>query len=244
VSVHWAEIAGISVPAVVALASALYAGREARRARQSELEAERLRRAEERSAERKYETYKPMIESLGRMFDGVDPDVQVWKDFWTWISVYGSADAVDAFGRVMQCAFEAPKTPIHVLFRLATDFLLAVRREIGDTGTDLTPLALMGPKITDLYDLQSIYLCMTLPLEDLCRRCNWRPPWENGLADMVDDTADLRSWEQQQIEGTGDGPAEGAPDESSQADSGPAVVTRPRRPSQQSRQQRNKRRPR
>ncbi len=52
------------------------------------------------------------------------------SEFASWISIFGSDDAVKSFHNFMQGAFHAAPAPITL--RLYADFVLAARRDMGD----------------------------------------------------------------------------------------------------------------
>lgn len=184
VSVRWIEWTGIAV----SIASAGLAGWQARKARLSEQEAERLRFAEERVSEHKYEIYKPMLTMFGRMLRGV-PFPDGWEqdldDFNTWLLMFGSDDAISSWGQLMQATYA--HAPAEIIVRMYVQFMLAARRDMGDPGTRLGNLDALAPRISDLYENRGYYAAVALPLERLYNKHNWMPPWERRFEDMVDD---------------------------------------------------------
>ena len=58
------------IPALAAIIAAVLAARSVHKARTTETELEKLRLLERRVVERKYETYKPMIDMLSEMLSG------------------------------------------------------------------------------------------------------------------------------------------------------------------------------
>jgi hypothetical protein len=172
-----------AVPAVASIVAAILAAGSARASRAAEIEATRLRELEDRLAERRYDTYQPMIDLLRRLMDSAKTSAKVSQQettaqlskFGAWISIFGSDDAVSAYHNFMQGAFhDAPTT---VAMRLYADFLLAVRRDMGDSSSKTTQAHLLGMRINDLYDDPKFREVATLSFEDLCRRDNWEPPW-------------------------------------------------------------------
>lgn len=182
----WAVFLIAGIPAVAAVIAAGVAARSAAHARTAEAETERLRLLEDRVSERKYEVYRPMIDSLARMLDpglGTKPSEAEMRErlteFAGWVGVFGSDEAVLAFRNFMQGTFA--DAPASVILRLYSDFQLAARRDMGDPQTKLAPADLIAMRINDLYTGDSaMYDAMTLPFEEACRRANWNPPWLKG----------------------------------------------------------------
>ena len=174
----------VAVPAVASLIGAVIAGRAARDAKRAEVESARLRQLEERLASKKYEIYKPVIEMLRDMLyspnAGVQPPdtttvVKKLSDFTTWITIYGSDDALVGFRNFMQAAFHDP--PAQLSIRLYADFVLAARRDMGYENTRISALEVLGLRINDLHDDLASYRVATLPFDDLCAEYGWVPPW-------------------------------------------------------------------
>ena len=90
------QLLGIGVPAVVSIASAFIAARYAVRARLAEQQAARLLALEDRTAERKWETYEPFVEALGAVLVPSQRDAamktmeKVMVDFQTFVTSWGS----------------------------------------------------------------------------------------------------------------------------------------------------------
>lgn len=184
VSLQWIEWAGIAV----SVGSAGLAGWQARKARLSEQEAERLRFAEQRVSEHKYKVYEPMITMFGRMLRGIPlPEgyEQELDDFNTWLLVFGSDDAIRSWGRLMQTTYAA--APAEIIVRMYVQFMLAARRDMGDPDTQLDNLDALAPRINDLYENRGYYAAVALPIERLYSKHDWQPPWERRFDDMVDD---------------------------------------------------------
>jgi len=172
-----------AVPAIASIVAAILAVRSARASRAAEIEAARLRDLEDRLAERRYDTYQPMIDLLRRMMDGTKTGTKVSErestgklsEFGAWISIFGSDDALRAYHNFMQGAFRGAPTPIAM--RLYADFLLAVRKDMGDSSSASTQAEVLGIRINDLYDDPTFRDMATLSFEDLCKRHDWQPPW-------------------------------------------------------------------
>lgn len=170
-----------SIPAVAAIVAAIIAARSASKAKRAELEADRLRRLEERVAEQKYSVYKPMLELIRDMLDKtrkgqVTPKETMRKigDFATWVTIFGSDEAVLAFRNFMQASFH--DAPTRVAIRLYSDFVLAARRDMGDPNTKLHGADALALRINDLYE-KGFHVDDALPLEEVFRKYGWTAPW-------------------------------------------------------------------
>lgn len=173
-----------AIPVIASATAALIAARSARSVKRSEAEAQRIRDLENRISERKYEIYQPIIQALGDVFDlekaeemkkgGTNDLTDMLRKFATWITIYGSDEAVRAYHNFMQGAFN--EAPTLVTMRLYADLMLAARRDIG-ADTTVTPAQLFGMRLTDLYIEGDIHKAMTLPFLELCKRESWSPPW-------------------------------------------------------------------
>jgi hypothetical protein len=183
----WFVLLVASVPAVAALVAAIVAARAAKSSKASEHQAQRMRDLENRISERKYNTYKPVIDTLRDLFDKdksarLSTDPRASKefqdkiaDFAIWVAIYGSDESVSAFHNLMQASYHA--APPHVLVRFYADFVLAARRDIGYPDTDVTAADVLGTRITDLYQNADFLAIATQPIEETCRRVGWTPPW-------------------------------------------------------------------
>lgn len=174
-------VAGIA--AVAAVVSAVVAAVSARSTKRLELQAQRTRELENRISERKLDVYRPMIDLFGSVIGaaarGADPpadDIPAKiAEFTTWITIYGSDDAIKAHHNFTQAAFN--DAPTVVATRLYAEFILAARRDLGYPETTITAMQVMGVRVTDLYAEEEYRLAMSLPFDELCRRENWTPPW-------------------------------------------------------------------
>jgi hypothetical protein len=180
------------IPLAASVVATVLATRASTRAANAEIEADRLRDLEQRIDARKYDTYKPMIELLRDIISSATPaagvrapseqeTVRRLAEFGTWVSIYGSDDAVRAFRNFMQGVYHDP--PPEITMRLYYDFVLAARRDMGHTRTEITALDLMGQRLKDVYDLRSAYVTGGIPFADLAREHNWTPPWERVPTD-------------------------------------------------------------
>jgi hypothetical protein len=183
-----------SVAAVGSVIAAWLATRSAHAARQGELEAARIRDLENRISERKYEVYKPMLDYIGHIFSQPNEEsrraladqaavTKVYVDFSRWLAIYGSDEALTAYHNLMQgINYGAP--PL-MLNRLMTDFLLAARRDIGNSAskTRQTELFTVAFRITDFYDQGDLAgQIMRLPLKKALKKAGWSPPWSSMKA--------------------------------------------------------------
>jgi hypothetical protein len=178
-----------SVATVGSVIAAGLASRSARAAKQGELEAERIRDLENRISERKYETYKPMLDYIGHVFNtqskesqqaiaDQDAAAKVFADFGRWIAIYGSDEALTAYHNLMQgFGYGAP---LVVSYRLMADFFLAARRDIGNSGSKAreSELFTVAFRINDFYNQGDLLgQIMNLPLKKALKKARWSPPW-------------------------------------------------------------------
>lgn len=178
----WLQIVALVVPAAVAIFSALWASKSASRAQQAEHESSRLRALEDRVAEKKYALYQPFLQTLGDMLTpsrnaaataGLE---DVLADFQTFVTVWGSDDAVETFYRYRIAANNSP--PNLVIMRLMADFLVAVRRDIAWPDTRIPALYTIGLRINDLAEHPEMVAALSLPLDDFLATQDWEPPFE------------------------------------------------------------------
>lgn len=102
-----------SIAAVAAIVSAVVAAVSARSTKRLELQAQRTRELENRISERKLDVYRPMIDLLGSVIGaaarGADPPAEDIPakivEFTTWITIYGSDDAIKAHHNFTQSGF-------------------------------------------------------------------------------------------------------------------------------------------
>ena len=168
-----------AMPVVAAWRAAVLARRSAERARVSQDESARLQRLEARVSGQKYEMYFPLIDVLGRLLTpGVKPSneelLAAMTGFQTWAGIYASDGALRAFGRMMQGSFWDP--PPLVMLRLAAEFMLEARKDMGDESTTATVEDILAPRVKDLYSSDQM-AALLLPFDDLCERMAWVPPW-------------------------------------------------------------------
>lgn len=180
---EWVTILVAGISAGAAFIAAIVAGAYARATKKLELQAQRARDLEGRISERKAEVYRPMIEMLGTAISGAAQDVKPTpeevqariREFTTWISIYGSDEAIKAFHNFTQGAFTG--APGLIPTRLYAEFILAARRDLGYPETSVTATELMGMRVNDLYSEAEYRRAMSETFEELCRRESWTPPW-------------------------------------------------------------------
>ncbi|WP_143091746.1 hypothetical protein [Lentzea albida] len=173
-------LAVAGIPAVAAIVSAIFAGRYALRTRRAESDAQRTRELEARLSEKKFNTYEPMINMLSEMLDGrynasedaMDPITRM-RDFATWIAIFGSDRAVQAYHNWMQAIYSAAPAPI--LMYLYGEFLVAAREDLGYGATAVQRQHLLGMRIKDIYTFHGIG---TLSFKEVCREQKWKPTWQ------------------------------------------------------------------
>lgn len=177
----WLTIAIVAVPAIAAILAAIIAARSARRATAAQAEADRLRHLEERVAGQKYEMYRPMIDLLRDMLDPkqskkvtTNQAGERMAQFATWVAIFGSDDAVIAYRNFMQASFH--DAPPAVAIRLYGDFVIAVRRDMGDPKTGLSATDVMAIRINDIYESEMV-TDTTIPLPEVFAKYGWAAPW-------------------------------------------------------------------
>ncbi|MGH3833859.1 MAG: hypothetical protein ACRDRS_26045 [Pseudonocardiaceae bacterium] len=97
---------------------------------------------------------------------------EIFRDFATWIGIYGSDGAVHAFHNFMQAVYRNP--PPAVLMRLYGDFMVEVRKDIGYPDTAVRREHLLGMRVTDIYEIPDV---IDPSFEEICARLDWQPPW-------------------------------------------------------------------
>ncbi|PSL39645.1 hypothetical protein CLV49_3289 [Labedella gwakjiensis] len=180
----WLQIVALVVPAVVAVFSALWATRSARRAQQAEHEAARLRALEDRVAQKTYEMYQPFLQAMGdiltphRSAAALKKFEDVMADFQTFVIVWGSDEAIEKFFRYRLAANSSP--PVSITMRLMAEFLLAVRKDIAWPNTRVSAFHTIAMRINDLPEHPELAEAMSMPLADLCRREGWEAPFDTS----------------------------------------------------------------
>ena len=192
----WITILVAVIAAVAAITAAIVAALSAQSTKRLEVQSQRARELEGRISEKKFDTYRPMIELLGSVIGSSTSGVQMDSaqtqariaEFSTWITIYGSDSAVKTYHNFMQAAFN--NAPALVASRLYVDFIIAARRDIGYPETSVTTLQVMGIRINDIYSETNYRLAMSLPFEELCQREKWVPPWLTPIAPGTDVSTD------------------------------------------------------
>ncbi|WP_152690539.1 hypothetical protein [Jiangella alkaliphila] len=180
----WASLAVASIPAVAAITSAVVAYRSARTTKRLELQASRIRDLENRLAEKKFETYKPMIDALNDLLDPAKSKTvnmgelgEKFNNFDAWIAIFGSDQAVSAWHRLRQASFHNP--PAEIFIRLYADFVIAARRDMGYPDSEATGEQLIGSRLRDLYSQTGTNVREALQMNwvEVERRTGWAAPW-------------------------------------------------------------------
>lgn len=173
------------IAASATIIAAFIAAWSAISAKRSETQAARARDLENRLAEQKYKTYKPMIEFLRDIQDSEKAQKLLKNgtakkkitEFITWISIYGSDEAVIAFHNFMQASYN--QSPAALLLRFYAEFVIAARKDIGSSDTKVTAAHILGMKITDLYQ-KGFVEPITLPMNKVYKKLGWVPPWRKA----------------------------------------------------------------
>ena len=192
----WLAIVIAVIPAAAAIIAAVLASRSASQARSAESEARkaeeqarlsdrdanRLQALEERIASRKREVYEPFVKALGDMLvparseDALGKAQDTIADFQNTVVIWGSDDVVEAFYRFRRASGTTP--PPMIIMRLASDLLIAIRRDVAAPDTKMDALRIMGMRINDLDVGGPMEQAFTLPFDELAKREEWTPPWE------------------------------------------------------------------
>ncbi|TDT64442.1 hypothetical protein [Frigoribacterium sp. PhB116] len=177
----WLQIITLVAPAAVAIFSAVWASKSARRAQQAESESARLRALEERVAEKKFEVYKPFVDAMGDMLtptrtkNALADFENVIADFQNWVIVFGSDEVVDAFLRYRTSANGNP--PMMVTFRLMADLLMAIRRDVAAPDTKLLGIHMIASRLNDIADHPELQENLSMPLSKLIEQEGWDAPF-------------------------------------------------------------------
>ena len=178
----WLPVMASIVAAVGSVAAAVVAARSAGRTRDAQLQAEHALELEKRLAASKAEVYEPMVELFRGMLDAAkNPKqqtnerklIETLSKFTAWTQVYGSDDVLREFHKLMQAAFH--DAPAEVFMRLYAQFVLAVRRDLGDPRTEVTLTELLGMRISDVYEKMASML--DLDERAFFAQQSWTPPW-------------------------------------------------------------------
>lgn len=174
------------LPTATAVLAALIAGLFAWRANQATIANQRVIELEKRLSTSRLETYKPLLEAMASYIMPADRRLtdkrreqaflEAMQNFITWVQVYGSDEAVRTFHRWMQASYAS--APPLVALRMYGDFLVAARRDIGDSATTIERGDLLGIRIKDFYE--GMVDDMKLSDEDFYRKVGWTPPWSRA----------------------------------------------------------------
>ena len=172
-------------PTITAVVAALIAGGFAYRASQATIANQRIIELEKRLATSRLETYKPLMEAIAAYFaKGAtakeeqrrnDRLMAALKDAALWVPVYGSDETVKAFHRIMQVAYSGAPGPI--MLRTYGQFMLSMRRDLGDADTSVGLVDLLGIRINDIYS-GGLAADLQLSDDDYYRKHDWSPPWK------------------------------------------------------------------
>ena len=102
-------------------------------------------------------------------------------EFFVWVSIYGSDDSVIAFRNFQQAASSG--VPPEITARLYADLVVAARRDIARSDTQIGPPEIIGMKVNDLYSNPDYYRTMALPFKEVCEHYGWTPPWFTKIDD-------------------------------------------------------------
>lgn len=178
------QVAAVVVPSLTALVLAVANARASRRARAAESEAERLRLAEERSAQKRYDLYHPLLQAFGDMLTpsrsarALASLEDIYADFQSFVTIWGSDEVVRKFFRFRTASGSNPPPPI--LFRMIGDFLVEVRRDLAWPSTEITGLDILGMRLNDLPENPQIIEAFSSSFDELCEKYSWEPPWPKG----------------------------------------------------------------
>lgn len=167
----------VAIIAVVAsVLAAVVAGLFALAARRYEGRLQHASEARDRISEQKRLMYEPMVNLLDHMFSSDEvpsaEELRHKRHFDTWVNIYGSDGVVRAYSRFLQALPLGP--PPDIQLRLYADFLIEVRKDMGDPHSGVDRLELLGGRLANLSDRSSF----TDPsIDSVCKRLGWTPPW-------------------------------------------------------------------
>lgn len=174
------------IPVLVAVLSAVLAGWFAVATKRSELRSQRLIELERQSAATKADVFQPLAEGIGEMWEQTSQGQATpqwfekhvmprFKKFMTWAPIYAADETVWAYHRYIQGIYS--DSPPNILMRHLAELVLALRRELGHPGSKVTPLDVMGFRITDIYADGVGVSWARLSLDKLYEEEGWTPPW-------------------------------------------------------------------
>ncbi|MCI2959133.1 hypothetical protein MN032_15690 [Agromyces atrinae] len=172
------QIIAILAPLAVSIFAVVWASRASHRASAAEQEATRQRSL----ADTRYKVYQPMLEIFGDMMVPARAEAALKEaekaipDFQTFISVWGSDEAVAAFYRFRSGSNHQP--PPMIAVRLVADFLVEARRDLAWPETKITPIEVMGMRMDKMSD--ELVAALTMDLEELGAKYEWKVPWKKS----------------------------------------------------------------
>lgn len=177
---QWVTVGIAIVTILVNVGLALWSARSARLSQATQAESQRLLAIEDRTADKKLETYMPFLKTLGDMLtpnrreQATEQMEDVLSDFQTAVIVWGSDQVVEAFARYRILASRNP--PPLITMRLVADLQLAMRRDLAWPDTEVELGLIIGMRINDLDEHSEILHAMKMPLEELYKQEGWEPP--------------------------------------------------------------------
>lgn len=171
----------VGVPAAVAVFSAWWAARSARKASAAEHEAQRLRALEDRVAEKKYALYQPFLQVFSDVLTPDRSDSATKKlpdavaDFQAFVTVWASDEVVEAFFRFRLASSTEP--PVGITMRLMAELLLAIRRDVAWPRSAMTGIQAIGMRINDLPEHPELADDLAMPLPELFAKYDWQAPF-------------------------------------------------------------------
>lgn len=183
----WVQILIAGLPAVLSFIAASISIQSANKARTAEQEATRMRALEERSAEKKYEMYKPFLQNFGdaltpgKTEKALEEMEETIANFQSFVTVWGSDEVVKAYFRFRTASPLDP--PPLVTMRLMSDLMVAIRRDIAWPETGLSGVHIIGMRINDLHNQPQFLSAFEKPLRDVFKEQKWEPPAVTGWFD-------------------------------------------------------------
>lgn len=183
----WTQILISVLPAILSFVAAYISIRSANNARTAEQEAARLRALEERTADKKYEMYKPFLQNLGDALTPGKTEKALKKmeetiaNFQSFVTVWGSDEVVKAYFRFRTASALEP--PALVTMRLMSDLMVAIRKDIAWPETKLNGTEIIGMRINDLHTQPQFSSVFKKPLNEVFKEQGWEPPAIAGWLD-------------------------------------------------------------
>ncbi|MBU2665370.1 hypothetical protein KOI35_17835 [Actinoplanes bogorensis] len=183
----WQPLAVALMSAVAAISAAIFAGIVALKIKGREIDAQHIRDLESRLSEKKVEMYKPAVELFAKMMDAdwaqelIDDKTKqreaqrIRRDFATWLTMYGSADALIAYRNFHQAG--ANNVPPFIRLRLYAELLLAIRQDIGGRDDNATAIDILALTLDDIFSDRDVLSTVTDDFQVVCQREDWNPPW-------------------------------------------------------------------